>query len=191
MDNPHPMVSRSVDRRHGSALYLKRKSADGDGSKLRHRFCEPRGIPHDEHPQRPRSRARGVFVPYVYHEATWSPIGQASDEGWGIIPFIWTTSYRELPPIPSGDGNVATIRAGSGPLWAPASYFVFVHAAGSPDARESMVFQYSGIDASEPTITWISRFALKIAVDEPGDVTLLRSSTGSISISYALGHEVR
>lgn len=112
---------------------------------------------------------------YAYHEAVWGPIGQASDE---------------FPPVPSGYGDVATTRTEDGLLWAAARYFVFVHAAGKPDTHDNLVFRYSGTEASPPRITWINRFAVKIAVDEPGEISLLQSYTGSISISYALGHEV-
>lgn len=136
------------------------------------------------------------FAVRTYFWITWDPIGSPYDTGWGLAPFPNRAS--ETSTKSNGRGIFATcLRMTSGMLDAdaPASYYIFIHSAGTNEDHGNLVFRYYATEEGfydSPSFVWLTPSTIKIMVPN-GDVqqiTKQRSSLGGVHILYSVGQSV-
>ena len=101
--------------------------------------------------------------------------------------------YQDLGSVPNGAGLVATAHVTSCGYFIAhggETTYVYVHRAGVPDDRKSLVFRFDNTEnVRPPQLLWSGNQTLHISVSRVDEVRKELSSIGAVKISYSIGQE--
>jgi hypothetical protein len=132
-----------------------------------------------------------ALITIGYQWATWDPVGEVGDLGWGA-PRCHKT---ELSAVSSGGGLLAALRRTECPIGlymdTDVSYFIFVLKPNESKSARNLVFRYyatvTGVD-HPPSITWVgSSLRIVVGNDDILEVTKQRAKIDAIAVDYSLG----
>jgi hypothetical protein len=131
-----------------------------------------------------------VVFPDIYANATWDPIGNATDYGWGSEPCV----IRNSVGPGNGRGYFAYLRSADCPMamLSTFTYFVFVHKSNEPSTSGNLVYRYDPASngsrqSPPPRIAW--RNAGTITIETLGKslyVSRRVAALNGISIVYSI-----